>query len=514
MASTRTSRAVAGTITSLLQYAFIILLQFLLAPAILRIAGQEVLGAYSFLMQMISWAALTDLGFGVAIGRNLAQAVGIDDHRQRFRTVFITGRTFFLVSNIAFAGLILIISWKIDSFIHMSDSVENDARLSLILLAFWVAVRAPVSLFNDALDATQNLAVVNIIRAIGASIRLLLSLVLVTLGAGLIGLIFANIVAEAATLVAGCKWYRRVYPADHFGWGLPDRRLFWEMFGFGITYMVMIVASRLSANTDSIIVGYLYGAAAVSVYYTSQMPGTMLYQLIWKLTDNAAPAINELHARHDTVKLASVYLRLLRYSLLLVIPLALGIFAFNHWVVTLWVGPAQYAGDILTVALALYAITQVTMHLNAIMLVAFGNIRVMSIFCLGAGMLKVSSAFWLARIVGLQGVMIANALLDIPGLIYLGYRVWCLLGLTTQQVGRQAVMPALRASVPSLLVLVLLLIWPSTFTWPLLFLWITIFLISWSVGSWGLGALPADRNQLLIYAKRTLSLVLGNNSTT
>ena len=170
---------------------------------VLRIAGQEVLGAYSFLMQMVSWAALTDLGFGVAIGRYLAQAIGIDDHRQRFRTIFITGRTFYLASNLAFAAIILIMSWKVNSLMSMSYSVESDARLSLILLAVWVAIRTPFSLYNDALSATQNLAAVNIIIAIGAVLRLLLSLGLVILGASLIGLMLANIIAEAVTLIAG-----------------------------------------------------------------------------------------------------------------------------------------------------------------------------------------------------------------------------------------------------------------------------------------------------------------------
>lgn len=512
MVSTRTSRAVAGTITSLLQYAFIILLQILLAPVVLRIAGQEVLGAYSFLMQLVSWAALTDLGFGVGIARNLAQAIAIDDHRQRFRTIFITGRTFYLASNLIFAAIILIMSWKVNSLMSMSYSVESDARLSLILLAVWVAIRTPFSLYNDALGATQNLAAVNIIVAMGAAVRLILSLSMVMLGASLIGLMLANIIAEAATFIAGYMWYRKLYPEEQFGWGIPNRSLFREMLGFGITYMVMIVAGRLSANTDSIVVGYLYGAAAVSVYYTSQVPGTMLYQLIWKLTDNSAPALNELYARYSISQLNNAYLRLLRYSLLLVMPLAIGLLGFNRYAITLWVGQTQYAGEILTVALVLFSVTQVIIHLNAIVLVVYGDIRVMSTFFVCAGIAKVIMAFWLGRIIGLQGVMIANALVDIPGFIYFSYRVCRLLGLTTHQVGCQAVTPALKACIPPLGVLVVLLMKPPVFTWPLFLLWVFIFTLMWAAGTWGVGALPAERVQLRLYARRALSLALGKTS--
>lgn len=512
MASTRTSRAVAGTITSFLQYALIILLQFLLAPVVLRIAGQEVLGGYSFLMQMVSWAALTDLGFGVAIGRYLAQAIGIDDHRQRFRTIFITGRTFCIASNLTFAAIILIMSWKVNSLMSMSYSVESDARLSLALLAVWVAIRTPFALYNDALGATQNLAAVNIIVAMGAVLRLILSLGMVMLGASLIGLMLANILAEAATYMAGYIWYRKLYPKDKFGWGIPDRSLFREMLGFGITYMVMIVASRLSASTDSIIVGYLYGAVAVSIYYTSQMPGTMLYQLIWKLTDNAAPALNELHARRAISQSTNAYLRLLRYSLFLVMPLALGIFAFNRCAITVWVGQAQYAGDMLTVALAILAITQVIIHLNAIVLVAFGNIRVMSMFCLGAGIAKVMLAFWLGKIMGLQGVMIANALVDIPGFIYFSYRVWILLGLSARQIGHHAVVPALKSSIFSIFVLIVVVLQKPATTWLWFLLWVSIFTLAWAIGVWIVGLMSEERSQFIYFLKRSLGLSAVNSS--
>jgi len=481
-------------------------LQFALAPVVLRIAGQEVLGAYSFLMQVVAWAALTDLGFGVATGRYLAQAHGIDDERKRFCAIFTTSRTFYLGSNIAFALVILIVGWKVGSLMPMSPGVESQARLFLYLLATWVAIRVPVSLYGDALIATQNLAAVNMIVALGSVLRLLLSLLTVVLGAGLIGLMMANVVAEVATFIVERAWYRKLYPSDKFGWGISDRALFREMLGFGLIYMVMIVAGRLSASTDSIIVGYLHGVAAVSIYYTSQMPGTILYQLIWKLTDNAAPALNELYARRAISQLTGAYLRLLRYSLLLVIPLAIGLLGFNRDAITLWVGRAQYASALLTVALAVFAITQVINHLNAIVMVAYGDVRVMSICGICGGIVKVILAFWLGRTIGLAGVMIANALVDVPGLVYFSYRVWRLLGLPVRQVWRHAVAPTLRASILTLLVLIMVLVQPPPATWPWFLLWVSIFALAWVVGAGGAGLFPTERDQLRLYVKRTLSL--------
>jgi O-antigen/teichoic acid export membrane protein len=511
MTTSRTSRAFAGTITSLLQYAFIIVLQFLLAPIVLRTAGQEVLGVYAFLMQVISWTALTDLGFGVAIGRNLAQATGIDDHRQHFRKIFTTGRTFLIASNLTGAVLILILSWKVKSFLPMSNTLESDAQLSLNLLALWVAMRTPFALYNDALFATQNLAAANTIVGIGTILRLFFSLALVISGIGLIGLILANIIAEVVSYIVGYGWYRKCFPNDKFGWGIPDRKLFRKMFRFGITYMVMIVAGRLSSSTDSIIVGSLFGATSVSIYYTSQTPGTMLYQMFWKLTDNSAPALNELHARGAAAQLSNAYLRLLRYSLLLVIPFSLGLTVFNRSAVTLWVGSEQYAGDVLTIALAFFALTQVVIHLNAIVLVAYDNILVMSIFGVCGGIVKVLLAYWLGGIVGLQGVMIANAIVDIPVLIFLSYFVWRLLGLSSLHVWRSAVVPAMKAGIFTLPVLILILINPPIVTWISFFVWGSIFAFTFVLGIGSVGLLSSERDIARLYIKRVLKFCLLGN---
>lgn len=493
MAGTRTSRAISGTITSFLQYALIIMLQFALAPVVLHAAGQEVLGAYSFLLQMLTWAALTDLGFGVAISRSLAQAHGLEDGRKRFRAVFTTGRTFYLGSNIVFSLVIVVLAYNIHSLLSMSAHVESQARTSLLLLSAWVAIRICVSLYDQALIATQNLAAVNIIVAVGNVLKLVMSLVLTKLGAGLIGLMMANIVAEALTFAIERWWYRRLFPEDRFHWGVPDHTLFREMLSFGLTYMVMVVASRLSACTDSIIVGYLSGAAAVSIYYTSQVPGATLYQLIWKLTDNAGPAVNELYAKQASAQLKSAYIRLLRYSLLLVFPLSIGLVALNRQAITLWVGPAQYGGDLLTIGLAVFAFTQVITHLNAITLVAYGDVRVMSILSLVTGIAKVILAFWLGRRIGLAGVMLGNTLSDIPSCVYFCIRVWRLLGLSAGDAWWLGIFPSVKASVLTGVVLAITLMHPPAAHRGPFVLWTAILLAAWIIGVWAAGITRDER---------------------
>ena len=234
--------------------------------------------------------------------------------------------------------------------------------------------------------------------------------------------------------------------------------------------------------------------------------------MIWKPTDNAAPALNELYGRRAISQFTSAYLRLLRYSLLQAIPLAIGLLGFNRNAITLWVGQAQYAGFLLTAALAAVAVTRVIGHLNAIVMVAYGDVRVMSIWSLCGGIVRVILAFWLGRIIGLAGVMIANVVVGVPGLVYFNYRVWRLLGLPVRQVWRHAVAPALRANTLTLLVLIAVLVQPPPATWPWFFLWASIFALAWAIGVGGVGVLPAERDKLRLYVKHVLGLAAAKTS--
>lgn len=397
------------------------ILQFLLVPIVLKLSGQEVLGVYSFLLQIIGWAALSDLGFGVSTTRNLSQSHGIKDNHQEFTKVFTTGRTFFLFSNGLFSLVVFIIGFNIESFITMSSNLIIVTKISMYILALWIVIRTPISLYGEGLIASQNIAAFNIINIITSILRLFLSLLFILLKMGLIGLILAYIISELVTLSLQKKKYYKLFPNDKILWGIPDKNLFKHMFGFGLTFMIMSIASKLSSSSDSIILGNILGATAVSIYYVSQMPGTVLYQLIWKITDNSAPALNELYFQENKIQFNVAYLKIFRYSLLLTAPLGIGLITFNKKFIIIWAGIDHYAGTIFTIALTFYAFTQVFIHLNAIVFVAMGNIKAMSIVTIILSITKVVMSYFFINKLGIKGLMIINAILDLPILFILQY---------------------------------------------------------------------------------------------
>ncbi len=446
--TSRTDRAARGTLTSFLQYGVQILLQIAIAPLVLKMAGKETLGAYAILMQLLWYLNMVDLGLSASLCRFLAQAHGRDDGGRRFGNILTTGRTFLFGSNIVFAVLVLILSSRLGLFFSLTGQMAAEVRLGLFLLAGWAVVRTPWTIFVSGLVAVEDLATANFIGIIGNTSRIILSVGLVMTGAGLVGLVSANILAEAVITVLSRFRFRRLHPALNPEWGIPDRSLLREMLTFGFQLMLMNIGWRLVYCTDNVVVGYLYGAAAASIYYTTQMPATMAFMLVNRLAENAAPGINNLYAKTGPSSLIGVFLKLHRYNMFLALPFVGGVLLLNRQLVELWVGAGQYAGDMMTFALAAYIFMNTVTFVGYQFIQATGRIKMLSLICLSEGIVNLALSLWLGRRMGLPGVMVATVIANIGVLAYVQYRSMADYGVRPAQYLSNAAIPAF---VPALL---------------------------------------------------------------
>jgi O-antigen/teichoic acid export membrane protein len=451
----RTSRAIRGTLTSFLQSGLQIVLQILLAPLILRVAGQETLGAYTVLIQALGYLALLDFGFAAAALRFLSQAYGYDDEGWHFRQVMSAFRTFALVTHILYAASCVVLAIWIGPLLSLSSAVGEQARLGLYLMAGWVVLRTPLIVYGTGLIATQNLATANLLAILGNTTRLLLALGLVAGGFGLVGLMLANIGAELLTMLVQRWAFVNRFPNLKLSWSLPERRIFREMFGFGRLALLDNLTSNIIFQKDNLVVGYLYGAVRASVCYTTQMPSIFILQIITKLTDNAIPAINELHGRDMTEALRSSYLKLHRYTWIMAIPGGLGFFFLSKPFTKIWVGSVQYGGDLMVAGLALFIIIFTTGYANKAFIMATGRIKIFTFITVLGGIVNLTLSIILGRHFGLPGVIWATVIAQLPISAYSYWRVLRDLNVLTSEYFQKVIVPIFW---PSLIATTILLI--------------------------------------------------------
>ena len=264
------------------------------------------------------------------------------------------------------------------------------ARHALWVIAVWAVVRTPLAAYNNALIATQDMAATNMIAALLGAARAVVSLAFLSSGFGLFGLMLAGTIVEASGTFLFRTRFRHLNPTLMPSWGVPDRRLFREMVGFGAHAMVLNVGNMMVFSSGNLLAGFVAGAASASVFYTSQMPGLIGYNLVLRLSDNATPAVNELWGRRAIDKLRNAFERVLRLTLLLTLPLAAGVLLFNRDMVCAWVGPQQYAGDLLSVGLAAFCVIVAVQHVTMIYSFVIGWVRFLTVTSVLQGLANVA----------------------------------------------------------------------------------------------------------------------------
>ena len=127
-------RAVRGGLAALVALACNFLIQAVLAPAILKHAGQETLGAYATLLQAVGYLSLLDTCVIAATTRFLAASYDAATDQETFTRVFSTGRTLSLCTNILFAISALICSLFLNHLLKASAAVQHQAKIGLLVI--------------------------------------------------------------------------------------------------------------------------------------------------------------------------------------------------------------------------------------------------------------------------------------------------------------------------------------------------------------------------------------------
>jgi O-antigen/teichoic acid export membrane protein len=498
----RSARAAKGFATSILQYLTQIVLQIVLAPLVLKLAGRETLGAYAAISQTLSLLALVDIAGSWALERFLGQARGIEDGGARFRNVFTTSRTISLFTNVVFALLVLLFSLCIAWMFHLGEAVAAGARHALYVIAAWAIVRTPLIAYENALIATQDLVVTNSISALVGILRAVASLAFVLFGAGLFGLMLSGTVAAAAGSILYRTRFRRLHADLMPAWGIPDPSLLREMLGFSFHSVFLNIGNMLFFTSGNMLAGLTNGAAAASSFYTSQMPTNTIYTMINRLTDSATPAINELYGAGELERLKHVFLRLVRLLLIMAMPMSIGVLLFNRDVVTTWVGAQQYAGPLLTVSLSIYCVTLGIQNLAILFAFVFGWVRLLSISALLQGVANLGLAFYFGKRFGVGGVTLALVVVLLPQLVLLLRKIDSFLHIASAVfMGRcllQSVIPLIAASAVSFTLHRHLAIEHKHYA--ALFAELGAFVAIYSVLAWLLQLAPEDRADARRYA--------------
>jgi O-antigen/teichoic acid export membrane protein len=326
-----------NTILNLIGQAVPLFVAVVTIPFIIRGLGTERFGLLSLAWVVLGYFTIFDLGLGRATTKYVAEALGKGEEEQIPHLVW-TAVT--IQATLGVLGTLILLGITpllVDRILNIPSELVAEAKTTFYLLALSIPVVLVSGSFSGVLEAKQRFDLVNAVRVPSSISTYLLTLVGLILGFKLPGIVALIIVARFAALSALVVLALRILPkARQF---LASFALFPRLFAFGSWITVTSIVSPVLVYLDRFLIGSLLSMAAVAYYTAPYEAITRLWIIPASLVMALFPAFSALEGTKDREKISMLFARSIKYILLALGPIVLGIMLFAKEALQIWLGP-------------------------------------------------------------------------------------------------------------------------------------------------------------------------------
>jgi len=204
------------------------------------------------------------------------------------------------------------------------------------ILALSVPVVLISSSFRGVLEAAQRFDLVNAIKIPISVLTFLLPLVGLLLGLRLPGIVALILLARVGALVVFFIMNLRMHPQlkEYAG----SFSIFPRLFSFGGWITVSSIVGPILVYLDRFLIGSLLSIAAVAYYSAPYEAVTRLWIIPTSLVMTLFPAFSALEGVKDRQRLGTLFTRSVKYVILALGPVVIGIILFAEEALQLWLG--------------------------------------------------------------------------------------------------------------------------------------------------------------------------------
>jgi O-antigen/teichoic acid export membrane protein len=409
-------------------------------------------GTYGLLVSLTAYVLFFQASVETAAVKAIAEA---PDQMARDEA-FSTAMTIYSVAGLIASAVLATGGTLLLEVFDIPATLDHQARLGVLSLAALTFISWPFKVFQDLLRGTQAFVSSACAEIVSYVIVAALLVGLVTVDAELWYLVAAG--ASGPLIVgvtSGCIVFARKLPyrfrrADVT---LTAVRAFVRL----ASYLSLVGLSGLVIySMDRAILAAFRSTTVVGLYEGPVRAHNFVQQVHSTLTTPVLPAAASYVAKGEDQRARDLLLRGTRYTLAVVVPLAIVFMALAQPILEVWLGPEFSVADTAMTVLVAYWLFGANVGVAANMLVAAGRVRQVTIYASGVALLNLVLSLLLTPLLGLNGVVLGTTLAYVLGIPFLFAIALSTFHVSLSDFAREAWLPAyLTGAVFGALLLVL-----------------------------------------------------------
>jgi O-antigen/teichoic acid export membrane protein len=410
--------SLSGTIAKNTAYSFFatimeLLIGFATGIVLARSLGAEQFGVYSYLMWLVSVAAVfTNLGLGETSKRYIAESVGRQTTHESMGLVRFTLVIRFI------AALIICLIILVTTGYWAKQSGEEGNQMLIVLVAIAAFPHIIQYTVTAILRGFQNFKYVTYVMLATYPLRLVLIIIIMNMGYGVMEIMILHIAALSLGMIVGFFLLNKLMPLKKL---LSPSQLSSETRKRAIRYSLIltgtiILSYLVNEEAEIFLIGLFCSAEEIGFYTLAFRLGRIVGIIPSAFALVLLPAIAEQFGRGDMERIKSMYLKAFRLVMVLALPVAFGSIAIAEALIVLLYGeefmPAVLIFQIISLPFAILSLTRTSdavirgINLPGVILITL----------IGLSILKIGLGVWLISEYKILGAAITHSITLVLGL--------------------------------------------------------------------------------------------------
>jgi O-antigen/teichoic acid export membrane protein len=380
-------------------------------PIAVRYLGREQYGFWVTISTTIMMLAVLDLGIANTLTNCISRAYAerSDEMAKRY---FATA--FWATSAIAAGiGIVGILGWHFIDWgelfgLHDAALAQQAGHCAAVSFGY-VLLTLPLGLASKVMGGYQRVPVANAFSMLNS----VLSLVAIVLVVRMHGTVVDLMIAYCAAMLTGTillnLWMAfrpefRIRPTlrrVHLGVAR-------EIMSHGMLFFILQLSAFAVFNTDNLIIAHFLGAEQVTPYAVTMRLVSYSSALQALLVPSLWPAFSEAYVRHDLDWIRTAYRRIMRATVLTVIPTALFLGFAGRWIIGVWAGKAAVPSSFLLWGMCFWTVLLAITINQGTLLAAAQHLQLQALYSSFAAVLNLILSIVLVQRIGAIGVLLGT----------------------------------------------------------------------------------------------------------
>lgn len=413
---------------------------FVVTPIVLHHLGKAHFGAYVLISAVINYSSLLDLGIGLTVMRMVAERAHLSN-RDELRTITSTALVMYGGIGLLMAVIGLVAAPFIGHAFHLHGGILHAFTIAFAISAATIGLTFPAGLYTGINQGFGRYAQQNAIVTVQTLSAGVLSIVVVTLGGGIIELSLVGILSAGGGFLA-----KIVYAARAYGiFPSPrrfDRRVGRSVVGVSAWMFLINIANKVIWDFDNVVIGTVLGSVAVSRYAVALGPATAVRRITDQFNSVSLTAAASFEAQDEREGLRRLLMEATRVVTIVIAPFVVLFAVWGDQFLRLWVGPSLESSATTLLVLVMGMLASSVQATATQVLLALRRQRTMAVTAVLEACCNLGLSIFLALHIGILGVALGTT---IPTAItafgfYIPYAAR-LVGLPLTRILRRLVLP-------------------------------------------------------------------------